>query len=87
MPLLVFHLVQAFGTVKGFLKLITKTTIMSLSISRKFYAPVNFDEAIWLLLISTFWKNGVVCYQRILKSELLVAIAQRTFNRFWIALH
>ena len=40
---LVFHLVQAFGTAKGFVYLITKSNN-----SRNFYPLVNFDKAIWL---------------------------------------
>ena len=47
--LLVFHLMQAFGTAKGFVNLINKHKIVSISISRSFYALVNFNKAIWLL--------------------------------------
>ena len=45
-PLLVFHLVQAFGTLKGLFNLITKSKTCVFSISRNFYTPVNFDKAI-----------------------------------------
>ena len=47
--LLVFHLVQAFGTAKGFFNLKLSKTVASLSISWHFNAAMNFDKAIWLL--------------------------------------
>ena len=34
---------------------------MPFSISRNFYAPLNLGKAIWLLKISAFFKNLVVC--------------------------
>ena len=59
---------------------------MSLSISRNFYAPVNFNKGIWLLFkISAFFdKIGRLSTAG---AEILVsvAIARGTFNRFWIA--
>ena len=53
-PLLVFRLIQAFGTAKGFVNMINNKTIVSLSFSLDFHTPVNSDKAIWLLLRSTF---------------------------------
>ena len=46
--LLVFHLVQTFGRMKGFVNLLSKT-ILSLSLSPNLYSPVNCDEATKLL--------------------------------------
>ena len=41
-PLLVIHYVQALGTEKGFINLITEqNNCVSFLISRNFYAPVN----------------------------------------------
>ena len=57
---------------------------MSLSSSQNFCAPVNFDKAIWLNQC-IFLKNWVVGDQRVKKFQLSLAIARRTFNRFWIA--
>ena len=34
-----------------------------------------------------FLKNRVACHQQVLNSKLSLAIALRTFNRFWIALY
>ena len=39
-PVLFFYVVQALGTAKGFI---------NLTIEYIFYAPVNFDKAMWLL--------------------------------------
>ena len=61
--LLVFHLVEAFGTAKGFVDLITSKTIVSVSISRNFCAHVNFDKVVWLHFLEKisafFGKNQV----------------------------
>ena len=34
-----------------------------------------------------FRKNRVDCHQRVPKFQISVAIARRTFSRFWIALY
>ena len=48
-PLLVFHLVQAFGTAKGFVNLMTKSNDSVFFNFKNFCAPVNFDKAVLLL--------------------------------------
>ena len=48
-PLLVFHLVQSFGSGKDFVNLVTKPNNCVSFNFTKFYTPVNFDKAIWLL--------------------------------------
>ena len=44
--LLVFHLVQALNTAKGFVWSIISKTVVPFSNPRNFYALVNFDKAI-----------------------------------------
>ena len=59
-PLLVFHLVQAFGTAKGFVNLITKQNV-PFSISRNFHAPMNLIKQYGCFKLVHFSKNRVVC--------------------------
>ena len=48
-PLLVFHLVQALGTAKGFINLITKYHNCVVFNLMKFLHSLNLDKTIWLL--------------------------------------
>ena len=47
-PLLVFHFIQAFSAAKGLVNLIAKSNNCDFFNFTNFYAPVNFDKAIWL---------------------------------------